>query len=38
MKFTDEDKVFFIGKVVGTLSADDLAGDYEIKKYLVANG
>ena len=38
MKFTDEDKVFFIGKVVGTLDTDDIADDDEVKKYLVAQG
>ena len=36
MKFTDEDKVFFIGKVVGTLDSGDLADDDEVKKYLMA--
>lgn len=34
MRFTDDDKVFFIGKVVGVLESGDIANDSEIQKYL----
>lgn len=36
LQFTDEDKVFFIGKVIGTIDTNDIAGDEEIQKYLMA--
>ena len=36
MKFTYDDKVFFIGKVIGVLDSGDIATDREIEKYLSA--
>ena len=37
MKFTDEDKVYFIGKVVGVLDEGDIASESDIEKYTSAH-
>ena len=37
MRFTDEDKVYFIGKVVGVLDEGDIASESDIEKYTSAH-
>ena len=38
LHFTDEDKVFFIGKVIGVLDDNDFASEKDIEKYLSVYG
>ncbi len=38
IQFTEDDKVYFIGKVIGVLDDSDLASDKDIEKYLKVYG
>ncbi|MBQ1537580.1 MAG: helix-turn-helix domain-containing protein [Ruminococcus sp.] len=38
MKFGDEERVFFIGRVVGVLDPDDIASDDDVKRYYSLRG
>ena len=37
MKFTQEDKVYLIGRVIGLADQGDIASAYDVDRYIKAN-